>query len=644
MTAFSRSFFALIFLLASGSFARSVDLPDPALFRDAEVVDAFRSVPIQQDGRIKPLDTYARFLLLRLSGHQSLKVQALDGGELASLPGVKKLDAMQFLLLAWFRPDIVRELPVLVVDNSQAVGEVDVEPQGLRDRYSWSELNPAREKLRQKLEEYSQIDSKKLTPIQRQVVDLGRNFFDFDAVLDYLESPRTDWRAEAKDALPAEVIAALPQGDQPWTVWELAKNLGTFIRTNGPAALPQEKADRLLNLMINKTVRPGMTVALIPPADPEELAWLKIGDLVTNVMQEETVPESELRIAQQRDDLVAAAAGGQESLRQATLAFVKDIRDQAEARGELKHVDMEVSYYHRDFFTNALVWYLLGFLLAVLGLLAPASKFSRITGWLAAASMVAGWVMNTWGITVRCLITERPPIATLYETILFITATIALVCLLLEMVLKNRFALALGGLLGALGMLMSYLFMALDAQDTMPTLQAVLITNFWLATHVIAINIGYAGCLLASVISMVWVGWRVVTRGRGDREVSRLFTRVVYGVTCFGLLFALVGTVLGGIWANDSWGRFWGWDPKENGALMIVLMGLVILHSRLGGIVKVTGLHQLSLLMGIVTVFSWFGVNQLGLGLHSYGFTDGIWRALFTTWSIQGAFMLAEFV
>jgi len=106
---------------------------------------------------------------------------------------------------------------------------------------------------------------------------------------------------------------------------------------------------------------------------------------------------------------------------------------------------------------------------------------------------------------------------------------------------------------------------------------------------------------------------------------------MVYGVVCFCLVFSTIGTILGGVWANDSWGRFWGWDPKENGALMIVLWTALILHARWGGMVRSRGIAVLSVFGGIITAWSWFGVNQLGVGLHSYGFTDSItfWLLVF---------------
>jgi hypothetical protein len=78
------------------------------------------------------------------------------------------------------------------------------------------------------------------------------------------------------------------------------------------------------------------------------------------------------------------------------------------------------------------------------------------------------------------------------------------------------------------------------------------------------------------------------------------------------------------LWADDSWGRFWGWDPKENGALIIVLWNAVVLHARWGGMVKERGTAVLAIGGNIATAWSWFGVNELGVGLHSYGFTEGV--------------------
>jgi ABC-type transport system involved in cytochrome c biogenesis permease subunit len=102
-----------------------------------------------------------------------------------------------------------------------------------------------------------------------------------------------------------------------------------------------------------------------------------------------------------------------------------------------------------------------------------------------------------------------------------------------------------------------------------------------------------------------------------DQATADALAKMIYGIVCFATLFSFVSTVRGGIWADQSWGRFWGWDPKENGALHIVVWNAIILHARWGGLVKARGLSMLAIFGNIVTAWSWFGVNMLGVGLHS---------------------------
>ena len=157
--------------------------------------------------------------------------------------------------------------------------------------------------------------------------------------------------------------------------------------------------------------------------------------------------------------------------------------------------------------------------------------------------------------------------------------------------------------------------------DTLEMMRAVLDSNFWLATHVIVITIGYSATFLAGFLAAIYIVRGLFTRTL-DAATADALTRMVYGIVCFATLFSLVGTVLGGIWADQSWGRFWGWDPKENGAVMIVLWNAIILHSRWGGLVKQRGLMCLAVFGNVITSWSWFGTNMLGVGLHSYGFMD----------------------
>jgi cytochrome c biogenesis factor len=136
---------------------------------------------------------------------------------------------------------------------------------------------------------------------------------------------------------------------------------------------------------------------------------------------------------------------------------------------------------------------------------------------------------------------------------------------------------------------------------------------------VVAITTGYSAMFLAGMLAMIYIVRGVFTRSL-KKETADSLTRMTYGVVCFATLFSFVGTVLGGIWADQSWGRFWGWDPKENGAVLIVLWCAIILHARWGGFIRQRGLMIMAIFGNVVTSFSWFGVNMLGVGLHSYGF------------------------
>jgi ABC-type transport system involved in cytochrome c biogenesis permease subunit len=109
-------------------------------------------------------------------------------------------------------------------------------------------------------------------------------------------------------------------------------------------------------------------------------------------------------------------------------------------------------------------------------------------------------------------------------------------------------------------------------------MRAVLDSNFWLATHVVVVTTGYASTFLAGFLASS-TSCAACSPARSTRPTADALARMVYGIVCFATLFSFVGTVLGGIWADQSWGRFWGWDPKENGALIIVIWNALILHA-----------------------------------------------------------------
>jgi ABC-type transport system involved in cytochrome c biogenesis permease subunit len=141
------------------------------------------------------------------------------------------------------------------------------------------------------------------------------------------------------------------------------------------------------------------------------------------------------------------------------------------------------------------------------------------------------------------------------------------------------------------------------------------------------ISMGYGSTYLAGMLAIIYIVRGLLTKSL-DQATADALARMVYGIVCFATLFSLVGTVLGGIWADQSWGRFWGWDPKENGALIIVLWNAIILHCRSAEMVRQRGLMMLAVFGNVVTSWSWFGTNMLGVGLHSYGFTQSAFQGL----------------
>jgi ABC-type transport system involved in cytochrome c biogenesis permease subunit len=233
--------------------------------------------------------------------------------------------------------------------------------------------------------------------------------------------------------------------------------------------------------------------------------------------------------------------------------------------------------------------------------------------------LIGAFLIHTAGLIVRMYLQGRPPVTNLYSSAIFVGWASVLLCIILERLYKNGIGSVCGAVVGFVTLLIAH-NLQLDG-DNLEMLRAVLDTNGWLATHVVGEALGYSAMFLAGLIGIIYVFRGLFTRSF-DETTSRSLGRMMYGVVCFATLFSLVATILGGIWADQSWGRFWGWDPKENGALLIVLWNAIILHARWGGYVRERGLALMTVFGNVVTSFSWFGVNMLGVGLHSYGFMD----------------------
>jgi ABC-type transport system involved in cytochrome c biogenesis permease subunit len=372
------------------------------------------------------------------------------------------------------------------------------------------------------------------------------------------------------------------------------------------------------------------TLALVPPVSGTD-EWQTPSELLARASAHEALPEAHAALLASFESLWKQ--GGSPASFESELAAVHArVVEMATARGEYGKIDLEIQYYKAQLLTWSLVCFVVSFVVAAFMWLRPKS---RALYTVTSAGVLVASLLLVATIVFRCVIRGRPPVSTLYETVLFVTAVGTLIALALEWINRARIAVSAAALLGMVGVFIANGYETLDKKDTMPSLVAVLDTNFWLATHVTAITVGYSAGLLAALLGSIYLLSRAARVRQSDRAYYSALSRMVYGVLCFGLIFATVGTILGGIWANDSWGRFWGWDPKENGALLIVLTQIVILHARMGGYLRDHGLCMAAAFGGTVVAFSWWGVNLLGVGLHSYGFTSGIHTVLWTYYGLQ---------
>ncbi len=220
----------------------------------------------------------------------------------------------------------------------------------------------------------------------------------------------------------------------------------------------------------------------------------------------------------------------------------------------------------------------------------------------------------------RAFVENRLPLTSLYEMLLLIVLGVSFAfSLLLAMARMKSLAVCGSGMSLAILLVMRS---ALSG-DSFSPVSMLLNSPFWLSLHVFTIACGFCLLLVSSLVAHV----SLLRRALG-REISETLKNVLWKTLCAGFLFSSLGIVLGGFWADVAWGRFWGWDPKENGALLVILWILIVVHLKWGRLVSEKTLDAMLSLLSIVIVFCLLGVNLLGVGLHSYGYSPGLFFAL----------------
>jgi ABC-type transport system involved in cytochrome c biogenesis permease subunit len=484
----------------------------------------------------------------------------------------RTISADEWILDLMFRPTVADQQPVFRIDDPDVLGLIGVK-QSSNAYYSFQALGPHLEEVQKQAQAAQSIEPQKRTRFQSAVVNL------FDRVYLYYKL-RNTMQLAGTPGLAAEM-----------------QLIGT-----------PDAARRHEDLAQLAQFRP---LPPLPGESPD--AWQSVGEALRAADLGKVPPDLAL-LAQASSAYASGDAQGFNGDVKALRA-----RMEVEQPGFVSHAD------HAVLFNRSEPFYL-GMLLYVAALLVVFVSWAWKPELLqpsAFALLMVGALVHTAGLVFRIVLQGRPPVTNLYSSAVFVGWGAVILGLVLERIYRKGFGTAVAAAAGFTTLIVAQ-HLSTDG-DTMEMMRAVLDSNFWLATHVVTITIGYSGTFLAGAIAIGYTIRKHLTPNP-DPETTKALVDMAYGVICFALFFSFVGTVLGGIWADQSWGRFWGWDPKENGALLIVLWNAIILHARWAGYVRERGIMAMAIFGNVITSLSWFGVNLLGVGLHSYGFTNnGFW-------------------
>ncbi len=555
---------------------------------------AVGKLPVQHEGRIKPFDSAAHNVLQVLTKPVFGMVPAIKDAE------GNKYAASQWMLGVMADQEWVKQARVFRMYAPEVRDFFDL-PARKGYMYSLAELEPKLPAFREKIDELRGKDRDDLDFREKKYAELQSQLNNYDLLsFSYQLPPLPEIGPDASDAEHKQYVARLGQ------VLDFMQRLEAG---DPPAIIPPQGEATERNLVDAKWQAYGP--AVFKNYLSQQMGMSQGGPNPVILAFTSILDAARSGSASEVNDAVAAY---QQLLDKTPLAEVKLAR--ASAEQWLNHFNPTA---------QGVLLYVVAILLSFSGFLFRSESLRRASFWL----LVGVFVIHTIAIIARIYISNKSPVINLYSSAVFIGWACVLLSLGLEMIHPIGIANLVAGFTGAATLSVARF---LDTSDTMPVLQAVLDTQFWLSTHVITVTLGYAVTFGAGALGICALVLRMVTRydayPAGQRpaqleSIQKVLYSMTYGVICFAIFFSFIGTVLGGLWADDSWGRFWGWDPKENGALMIVLWNALILHARWDKQVGPRGFAMLAVLGNIMTAWSWFGTNQLGIGLHSYGFTSG---------------------
>jgi ABC-type transport system involved in cytochrome c biogenesis permease subunit len=524
-------------------------------------VNSFAQLPALNGGRVKPLDTIARTSLLVLSGKQTL---SLESG---------RKSAIEWLMDVMFMPQVASTYPVFEIDDPDVLGVMGIAQTNQR-RFTYADLKPHLQTIAHQATEAEQVKSDQHSRYQSAILNLQNGIVLYQRLRNTLQ------------------VA----GDE-----NLVRSLQSFEQRPSKETLARYHFLSQVAEFAPLPVRHGFT---------RRHDWWSIGTAVLERLQSDAFHPGVVAYAAMGD----AYRGTEPTAFNMALAEYRKWLSQ-KVPAEFSRCRYEWIFNYTEPFYKAMVLYLLVFLLACASWLVYPKTLNRAAYYL----LPFAFGVHTIGLVSRMILQGRPPVTNLYSSAIFVGWVAVVLGMILERLYRNGIGSAMSSAIGFITLIIAH---HLASQgDTLEMMRAVLDSNFWLATHVVCITIGYGSTFLAGFLGVLYI-FRERFDPHWNEKTAATLERMVYGIVCFATFFSFLGTILGGIWADQSWGRFWGWDPKENGALMIVLWNVFILHAHWGGLAKRKTLMAMAVFGNVVTSLSWFGVNMLGIGLHSYGFMD----------------------
>lgn len=578
----------------------------------------FRSITILENGRRKPLDTYARNKLLQFSGRQRLN----------------RASAADWLARLFFNPAAGDFDKVFIINDPSVARSLGVAASKKR-QYSYAELSQVAETVQNYYDSAIKTDHKNRSGFEREIVRIYSNLIEYRTLASAMSFavPNSEFHINvAGENLPA----VLTDPDRFPSFIDLLAERSFFVdNMTRIQNIPSDSLSEADKAIIQVTRRMFMIDGSISNTDPNIIPFIKNGSETWMspwglIAEERAICANHPSMVALKTMREAYLAADQSKFDSSVQAFISSART-ALGRPLSSNASLELIYNDLNPFFYSKVILGLAAIFALIALFST-SRAVYLTG---ASGAFAAWALCSVGIVLRMLIMHHPPVTNLYETFIFVAWSTVLIGAALEFMRLRPVGLLTATLTGFIFMHVSGRYAA-DG-DTLGMLAAVLNSGFWLTTHIITIALGYAGCLGAGFIGHIHLVQRIISPA--NEQLLNKTSRAVYGVLAFGMLFTVIGTVTGGMWADQAWGRFWGWDPKENGALLIILWCLMVFHFRLTRAIADTGFASGAIISGVLVMYTWIGVNLLGTGLHSYGFTASGASLLFGYAAFEALFL-----